>query len=169
MLLKGRSLPYSLEHDMKGKLITSFTAMTLGVATIGITPVAARSFGGGGMHFGGSAMHFGGGFAGPRISRGCVGRFGNGAFQRPMVAGRSIFTPGGNRFGSALAPGRAAFARRFHDFDFRHHHHFRNFAFLGAPFEFGYGLYGYGYDGCWRQVWTAYGYQWVNVCYDYAY
>ncbi len=164
---------------MQRRLTTSFTAMAIGVATIGTTPVAARGFGGGGMHFGGSAMrfggggfgapHFGGNFAGPRISSGFVGRLGNGPFQRPMFAGRSVFAPGGNRFGSALVPGRATLATRFHDFRFRHHHHFRNFAFLGAPFGFGYGLYGYGYDGCWRQLWTAYGYQWVSVCYDYPY
>jgi hypothetical protein len=71
--------------------------------------------------------------------------------------------------------GRSVAIDRFdldHRFFFRHHR-FRNFAFFGAPF-FGFGAWPYYYDyaaygGCWRQVWTGYGYQWTNICNDYGY
>jgi hypothetical protein len=56
-----------------------------------------------------------------------------------------------------------AFRNRF----FRHHNHFRNFLFVGAlgwPY-----YYGYGYSGCWQQVWTGDGWRWANACYDYGY
>jgi hypothetical protein len=53
---------------------------------------------------------------------------------------------------------------RFHNFAFRHHR-FGNFAFFGAPFAFGAATYE---NGCWRQVWTPYGWQWSNICYDYG-
>jgi hypothetical protein len=97
-----------------------------------------------------------------------------------MFAGRSVFTPGVNRF---VMPGvnrfvpRAfsngqMFPNRFHAFPFDHrfafhHHHFRNFAFFGYPFAYdgGYGAY----DGCWRQIATPYGLQWTNICYNYGY
>jgi hypothetical protein len=34
-----------------------------------------------------------------------------------------------------------------------------------------YGNYDYAAYGneCWRQEWTGYGWQWVNVCYGYGY
>jgi hypothetical protein len=70
------------------------------------------------------------------------------------------------------------FRNRFNNFALRNrfffrHHHFRNFAFFGAPF-FEYGAWPYDYDyaaygGCWRQVWTSYDWQWVNVCNGYDY
>jgi hypothetical protein len=51
----------------------------------------------------------------------------------------------------------------FHDHDgrfgFRHHHRFffNEFAFYGS---------GYPYDdGCYRHVWTRWGWRWVSVCY----
>jgi hypothetical protein len=57
----------------------------------------------------------------------------------------------------------------FHDRDGFHHNHFfhhRRFAF----FDDGGGYYyDYGYNGCYRRVWTAYGLQWVNVCGDSGY
>jgi hypothetical protein len=58
---------------------------------------------------------------------------------------------------------RFAFHPGFHHRFF--HHRFHRFAFfIGAPY------YDYAYyDGCWRQVWTRYGLQWVNVCGDYGY
>lgn len=54
------------------------------------------------------------------------------------------------------------------DFAFRHHHRFRNFAFVGAPFfdDYDYAAYG---NGCWQQEWTGYSWQWINVCNDYGY
>jgi hypothetical protein len=84
---------------------------------------------------------------------------------------------GGGHFGG-FGPrftGRSVAIDRFdrdHRFFFRHHR-FRNFAFFGAPF-FGFGAWPYYYDyaaygGCWRQVWTGYGYQWTNICNDYGY
>ncbi|WGR96285.1 hypothetical protein MTX20_23430 [Bradyrhizobium sp. ISRA435] len=45
------------------------------------------------------------------------------------------------------------------------HRRFHRFAFFGAPFFYA----AYNYDYCWRRVWTRYGLQWVNVCYDYGY
>jgi hypothetical protein len=109
-----------------------------------------------------------------------------------MVTGRSVFVPGGNRFVGAPLAGRRVFVNRsnnfnnfnrfnnvhrfnrFNNFAFRHHHRFRNFAFVGAPFFDDYAAYGnYDYaahgNECWRQEWTGYGWQWVNVCYGYGY
>ena len=111
---------------------------------------------------------------------------GGGAFRGGMVTGRSAFFPGAGRFAAAPFAGRRFAVNRFNNFAFRHpfffrnrfffqhhpfffhHHHFRNFAFFGAPFAVGWG-WPYYYDGCWQQVWTGYGYQWVNVCYGYGY
>ena len=79
-----------------------------------------------------------------------------------MSAGRSVFAPGGNRF-----VGRQAFTPQFHrSFAFRHHHRFHRFhrfAFIGAPFAYA------AYDGCWRRVWTGYGWRWADVCNGYSY
>ena len=63
---------------------------------------------------------------------------------------------------SASTDNNFAFRNRF----FIRHHHFRNFAFFGAPFAVG---YDYGYGGCWQQLWTGYGWQWVNLCNGYGY
>lgn len=108
---------------------------------------------GGGPHFGGmgGGARFGGGphFGGPR--------FGGGpGFARAPFAAHAATAP---RFS------HSGFHNGFHHRAFFHnrfHHRFRNFAFFGA--DFGYAAY---YDGCWRNVWTAYGPQWVNVCGDY--
>jgi hypothetical protein len=68
---------------------------------------------------------------------------------------------GGARFFGAHAAFRPQFG--FHRPFF--HHRFHRFAFIGVPFAYA----AYNYDYCWRRVWTRYGLQWVNVCYDYGY
>jgi hypothetical protein len=130
-----------------------------------------RGGGFGGMHggFGGGGMHFGGGFGGGGMRFGGGGLAGGG-FRGGMVTGRSAFVPGTGRFAGAPFASQRFGANRFNNFAFRNrffirHHHFRNFAFFGVPFAVG---YAYGYGGCWRQVWTGYGWQWVNVCSDYG-
>jgi hypothetical protein len=77
----------------------------------------------------------------------------------PMFAGRSV------ALGSFNRAGRFARDDRFHHF--HHFRRFRNFAFFGfgAPFAYDYAAYG---NGCWRQAWTPYGWQWSNICYDYG-
>ncbi len=47
---------------------------------------------------------------------------------------------------------------------FRHHRHFRNFAFAGGPFFYEYAGYG---NYCWQQVWTPSGWQWLDACAGY--
>jgi hypothetical protein len=73
-----------------------------------------------------------------------------------------------NRFGF-----NRGFNSRVARFDrFHHFHHFRNrFAFVGSGWDWGYPNYDYAAsgDGCWRQVWTPYGWQWSNICYNYGY
>jgi hypothetical protein len=127
----------------------------LGAAIVTATPALAfrggGGFHGGGMHFGGGGMHMGGG----PMHFGGGGRF----FAAPF-AGRHMFNNGFNSFGFRH--------HHFHDFAFRHHRHFRNFAFIGAPYAYDYG-YDSSDDGCWRQLLTSYGWQWTNVCYDYGY
>jgi hypothetical protein len=97
-----------------------------------------------------------------------------------MFMGRSAFIPGAGRFAAAPFAGRRLAVNRFNNpfffrnrFFFRHRFFRNNFFFVGAPFGVGWGWpyygYDYGYDGCWRQVWTGYGYQWINICYNYAY
>jgi hypothetical protein len=175
---------------MKSKLLGYLSAAVLGAAIALPTPAMAFRGGGGfgGMHggFGGGGMHFGGGFGGGGMRFG-GGGFAGGGFRGGMVTGRSVFVPGGNRFAAAPFAGQRFAVNRFNNFGVRNrfnnfalrdrfffrHHHFRNFAFFGAPF-FGFGAWPYYYDyaangGCWRQVWTGYGLQWVNVCNDYGY
>ncbi len=155
---------------MKSKFIGCLAATALSAAIVAATPATAfhgggfgggmhGGFGGGGMHFGGGGMHFGGGFGGPRFGGG-FGGFRGGAFT-----GRSVFVPGGNRFIGGPFVGRRVFVNGFHNFGFRHRH-FRNFGFFGGPFGYDYAAYG---DGCWSSVWTPYGWQWTNTCYDYGY
>jgi hypothetical protein len=110
----------------------------------------------GGARFGGA--HFGGGrFVGAPVARAAFApRFAGGPF-----AARAAFAP---RFAGAGWHG-GRFIHR-HAFFFRHHR-FNRFAFVGAPFFYA-GYYGYD-DGCWQRAWTAYGWQWVNVCGDYGY
>jgi hypothetical protein len=132
----------------------------LGVALVAGGPALARGgFGGGGFHGGGfGGAHFGG--------------FGGGRFGGPMLAGRSVAVGGFNR-GFGFNHG---FNSRFARFDhFHHFHHFRNrFAFfpgfVGGGWDWGYPYYDYAVygNGCWRQVWTPYGWQWSNICYNYG-
>ena len=139
---------------MKSKLLGCLAAAAVGAAVIDVTPAMAFRGGFGGMHgggFHGGGMHFGGG--------------GFGGIRGGMFAGRGVFAPGGRGFVGEPFVHQHVFANRFHNFPFRHHHNFRRFAFVGAPFAYGYAAY----DGCWRQTWTSYGWQWVNVCYDYGY
>jgi hypothetical protein len=68
---------------------------------------------------------------------------------------------GGAHFAGGF--GHGGFAPRGSRFAFRDGFHHRRFGFFGAPYGYAY------YDGCWRQVWTAYGPQWINACGDYAY
>jgi hypothetical protein len=158
---------------MQTKLLGCLAAMA--AAMVVATPAMAFRGGGGfgGMHggFAGGGMHFGGGgFGGPHFG---------GGFRGGMLTGRSVFVPGGGRFASAPLAGRRFFVNRSNNFAFRNrffpfrHRFFRNnLFFVGAPFfEFGAWPYYYGYaayDGCWRQVWTPYGWQWSNICYDYG-
>ncbi|MGJ0508230.1 MAG: hypothetical protein ACR652_14150 [Methylocystis sp.] len=149
---------------MKRKLFGGLAALAICTSLSAQYPAAARGFGGfGGMHgFGGGfggmhggmgsfgVPHFGGGFGGPHFG---------GAFMGPHMG-----------FGGGM-PGAGAFSGPFighpgfHRFAFHPHRGFGHFAF--APFGLGYGLYGY--DGCWRQTWTPYGWRWINVCYGYSY
>lgn len=181
---------------MNSKLLGGLAALTICAATAVTGPAVARGFGGfggGGMHFGGGGMHFGGmGFGAPQFGGSFGGGFGaphfgglGGGFGAPHFGGGLIGPrPGlGGGFGAPHVGGgfmgprfgfqgfhNRTFARPFfghpgfHRFAFRHHHRF--FAF--APF-LGYGLYGSGYDSCWQRTWTPYGWQWVNVCYNYLY
>jgi hypothetical protein len=137
---------------MKNKLPSCLSVAVLGAAITLPTSAMAFRGGGGGMHFGG------GGFAG-------------GGFRGGMVMGRSAFVPGAGRFAATpFAHQRFAVNRSFafrNRFFFRHNPHFRNFLFVGA---LGWPYYSdYGYSGCWQQVWTGYGWQWANLCYDYGY
>ncbi len=94
------------------------------------------------------AFHGGGGFGGMHGG----GGFGGGGFR-----GTGAFGP---RAGAPFVHPRFV----SHNFAFRDHRRFNNFAFVGAPF------FGVGYgDTCWRRVWTNYGWQWANICYDYGY
>jgi hypothetical protein len=72
---------------------------------------------------------------------------------------------GGARFFGAHAAFRPQFGFHRPFFHHRFHHRFHRFAFIGVPFAYA----AYNYDYCWRRVWTRYGLQWVNVCYDYGY
>ncbi|WP_456622608.1 MULTISPECIES: hypothetical protein [unclassified Bradyrhizobium] len=130
---------------------------------------------GGGMHAGG----FGGGMRGGGMHVGGMGGarfaggpgFGGARFAGSPMAARAAIGP---RFAGAPLATRAAFGPRFagpgwhgrpfigrHAFFFRHHR-FHRFAFVGAPYFYA----NYYDDGCWQRSWTAYGWQWVNVCGD---
>jgi hypothetical protein len=133
---------------------------------------------GGGMHSEGFSGTRGGGFVavhnegfGNMNNSNFIGMHGGGfAAQR----GGFVNMHEGNRFAGAAFARGPVFGNRFNNFNrsrnfaFRHHHRFRNFAFVGAPFF--YDDYGADYDdGCQRQVWTPYGWNWANVCYGYGY
>jgi len=149
---------------MKGRLLVSFSASVLGAALTLATPAMAfrGGVGFGGMHGGfGGGMHF------------------SGMASRGMIMGRSAFVPGAGRFAPSPFAGRRFAGDRSNNFAlrdpfslrnrffFRHHPRFRNFALL-AGLDWPY-YYPYAYDGCWQQVWTEYGGQWVDACYGYGY
>jgi hypothetical protein len=137
---------------MNTKLLGCAAAAAMAAAIVVATPAMAFRGGGG---FGGGGHGIGGG--------GHMTSMGGGHFG-PMFTGRSMAMGSFNRAG------------RFDQDDrFRHFHHFHNrfafnvfdnFAFFGVPFGYGYAAYG---NGCWRQVWTPYGWQWSNICYGYGY
>jgi hypothetical protein len=101
---------------------------------------------------------------------------------RGMSMGRSAFVPGAGRFAGVPFGGWRFAVSRFNNpfffrnrfffhsrfFPFRHRFFRNNFFFAGAPFAAGLG-WPYYYEGCWQQVWTGYGCQWVNVCSAYSY
>jgi hypothetical protein len=126
---------------MLRKIIIALAAVAC--VTAGSTFSADARFGsggGGGMGHGGFGGIGHGGFGGHGISRAAFGHAGG------FVGGRSF---GGSRF--AVRNG----------FAFRHGRFFRNrFVFVGGPF-----LSGYGYDDCYRPVWTPWGWRWTFVCY----
>lgn len=128
---------------MKPKLLGCLAATAMVAAIVVATPAMAfRGGGGHGFGSGGHMMSMGGGWG-----------------HGPMFAGRSMAK------GSFDRAGR-----------FDHFHHFRNrfvfsngfnnFAFFGVPFAYDYAAYG---NGCWRRVWTPYGWRDSNICYDYGY
>jgi hypothetical protein len=130
--------------------ITLIALAALTAASTLTSPALARGGGGMGMgHAGGMGMgHAGGmgmgmghvGFAhmGPG---GHVGGFTHMGGWNHM-AGHPVFIHGGH----------------FHHFVFRHRRFFGpSFAFVGAPYIYD--------DGCYRQVWTRWGWRWVSVCY----
>ena len=131
---------------MTRKLTKCLTAGALAVTLV--IPPSALAFHGGGGGFGGG-MH--GGFGGGMHAMGGGGMHFGGMGGGPRFS-HVAFQPGFFHRGFFHRP---FFHRRFHQF-----------AFFGAPYV--YANYGY-YDGCWRRVWTGYGVQWVNVCYDYGY
>ncbi|WFU26239.1 hypothetical protein QA649_08545 [Bradyrhizobium sp. CB1717] len=175
---------------MDNRLLKGLTAVTVAAMMALGSPVLARGgmgggghggFGGGGHggfggggHFGGGGMHVGGGgMGGGGMRFGGMGgaHFGGARFVGSPMAARAAIGP---RFAGAPLATRAAFGPRFAGTGwhgrpfigrhaFFHRHHFRRFAFVGAPFIYA----NYYDDGCWRRSWTPYGWQWVNVCGDY--
>jgi hypothetical protein len=152
---------------MNKKLFNYLMAGVLGTTLAIASPALAfRGGGGGGMHGGGmgGGAHFGGGGM-------HFGSMGGGTHFGAMGGGVRF---GGTHFnGGRFAATRfahAGFAPRFSRVALRdrgrffHHHRFHRFAFVGAPF-----IYADYYDGCWRRVWTPYGWNWTDVCSSYGY
>jgi hypothetical protein len=148
---------------MNKKLLNYLIAGVLGTTLAVASPALAfRGGGGGGMHGGGmgGGAHFGGGGGGMHF-----GGMGGGAHFGAMGGGMRF---GGTHFnGGRFA--HAGVSPRFSRFAFRDrgrffHHRFHRFAFVGAPL-----IYAGYYDGCWRRVWTPYGWNWTDVCGGYGY
>ncbi len=124
-------------------------ALVAAVAAILATPVVAFAMkggghGGGGMHMGGGGMHAGGG----------IRSFGGFRGGHPATFHRQAFVPRHH----VLFRRHAAFPR--HHVFFRHHLRHHRFFVAGV------GLYGY--DSCYRRVWTPWGWRWRRICdYDY--
>jgi hypothetical protein len=182
---------------MKSRLIGLLSAAVLGAAlTLPEPALAFRGGSFGGFHGGGGFGGFRGGFAGGGFS-GFRGGFAGGGFsgfrggmpfggarafaaapawRGGMWAGRSVFAPGAGRF----AAWRGGWARPGwgwgRGWGWRH----RGWGWgwpvgLGVGLGLGYAAWGapwwwggyyYG-DYCWRQTWTPYGWEWINVCYGY--
>jgi hypothetical protein len=90
---------------------------------------------------------------------------GDGGFRGGIVTGRSAFVPGvGGRHILVNRFNRPFFFDRFHRRVF-----FNNSVLFGGygdwPYYYDYAGYG---DLCRRNIWTPYGWQWVNVCYDFG-
>jgi hypothetical protein len=181
---------------MKSKLLCCLVAATLGVAIVAATPATAfrGGFGGGGFRGGRFDGFHGGEFSGLHGAvRGpmFMGRSafvpGAGHFAHAPSADQHFFVNRADRDDHFRQIGRFDQDDHFRHFNrddrffFRNgffFNRFNNFAFAGAPFTvgfvgldygYGYGWPYYGYDGCWQQVWTDYGSQWVNVCDNNAY
>src|SRR5262249_3694285 len=179
-------------NTMVRKVIIALAAVTFVGAVAASTTADARMGGMGGGGFRGGGFHaagigggfrggmMGGGFRGAAFPGGMVGGGLRSAAFRPAVVGggfrsavfrgglggsRSLafrpgFAPRVNRFAFARFNNRFAFAR------FNRFHHRRFFAFAGAPFVAGVGLYG---ASCWSWQPTPWGWQRVWACEDYGY
>jgi hypothetical protein len=180
---------YEKVRVMKNKLFGCLAATVLGAAVV--LPTSAIAFRGGGG-FGGGGMH--GGFAGGGFRGGMVtGRSafvpGVGGFRGGIVTGRSAFVPGGGGLRGSMVTGRSPFVPRVGRFAHapfasRHVNRFnrpfffdrfhRRVFFNNSVLFGGYGDWPYYYDYagygdlCRRNIWTPYGWQWVNVCYDFG-
>ena len=111
------------------------------------------------MHAGGMAVGMHPGGMGGRASFAAIG---GGPRFAAIGAGPHF---GGARFAGAPFI-HGGFGPRFSHFGFHgrgRFHHFRRFAFFGAPFFYA------DYDSCWGRVWTPYGPQWTNFCSGYGY
>jgi hypothetical protein len=150
---------------MLRKIVIALAAVAC--VTVGSTFGADARFGGGG---GGGMGH--GGFGGTGHGGfGGTGHGGLGGMGRSGFAGMAHGGFGGHGFsrtafnhGGGFVGGRSFGGSRFafrHGVAFRHGRFFRNrFVFVGGPF-----LFGYGYDDCYRPVWTPWGWRWTFVCY----
>ena len=163
---------------MSNRLANYLVAGALASALVLASP--ALAFKGGGGMGGGGGHAIGGGFGGGHAIGGGFGGAGlgprSGGMVGPVFGGaRFVGTGLGPRSGGLIGPhvggarffgAPGAFRPQFAVHRAFFHHRFRRFAFIG----FGFPYYAdYGYDYCWRRVWTQYGLQWVNVCYDYGY
>jgi len=156
------------DFSMSNKLASYFIAGALVSALALASPALARGggggMGGGGMG-GGHGMGGGMGMGGGRGMGGGMGMHSMGRVGAMPMGASSVGAMPTSR--AAIAP-RAAFAPRFSRAAFVHnrffHRRFNRFAFVGGPIFYA------GYDDCWRQAWTQFGLQWVNICgYDYNY
>jgi len=163
-LQRNAPLQLEMEGRMKKRILTGLMVAVLGTAVALASPALARGGGGhgGGFggHGGGGGWHGGGGFGGGMRAMGGGGMRFSGMGGGPRFAGAGFAGPRFAHAGFAPRFAHAGFHRPF----FHHRFHHRRFAFIGAPY-----LYAdYGYYGCLRRVWTAYGPRWVNTC-DYGY
>jgi hypothetical protein len=145
---------------MQKKIVIALAAAAT-VFAASILPAAARHGGGGGGFGGGGGMRASGfsgggmrtsGFVGGGIRTGSLSGINRGFVSSGFVRSGNIARFSGVRtgalYGNRIAP--------------LHHRPFvRNRFFVGGFYPYG---YGYGYNTCLRQVPTAIGWTWVNVC-----